>query len=58
MPTWFTPPVVIPVSLAVAILAIAIYRTYLNPPPRPQSVAVTVSTGMTVVDRLSQGWHS
>jgi hypothetical protein len=55
MPTWFTPPVVIPVSLAVAILAIAIYRTYLNPAPRPQSVAVTVSTGMAVVDRLPQG---
>ena len=50
MPTWFTPPVVIPISLAVAILAIAIYRTYLNSAPTPQSVAVTFSTNISVVD--------
>jgi hypothetical protein len=57
MPSWFTPPVVIPISLAVAILAIAIYRTYVNSAPSPQSVAVTLSTDRSVVDRLPQGWH-
>jgi hypothetical protein len=58
MPIWFTPPVVIPISLAVAIFAIAIYRIYVNSAPSPQSVAVTVSTGMGPVLRLQQRWPS
>jgi hypothetical protein len=58
MPSWFTPPVVIPLSLVVTILAIAIYQTYVNSEPRPQSVAVNVSSDMSVVDRLPQGWHA
>jgi hypothetical protein len=58
MPSWFTPPVVIPLSLVVTILAIAIYHTYVNSAPRPQSVAVNVSSDMSVLDRLPQGWRA
>ncbi|MTD93466.1 hypothetical protein GIW81_03845 [Hyphomicrobium sp. xq] len=55
MPSWFTPPVV---SLAVTILAIAIYHTYVNSAPRPQSVAVNVTSDMSALDRLPPGWHT
>jgi hypothetical protein len=58
MPSWFTPPVVMPLSLAVTILAIAIYHTYVNSAPRPQSVAVNVTSDMSVLDRLPQGRHT
>ena len=58
MPSWFTPPVVIPLSLVVTILAIAIYHTYVTSAPRPQSVAVNVSSDMSVLDRLPQGLHT
>jgi len=57
MPSWFTPPVVIPLSLVVTILVIAIYHTYVNSAPRPQSVAANVSD-MSVLDRLPQGSHT
>ena len=57
MPSWFTPPVVIPLSLVVTILAIAIYHAYVNSAPRPQSVAFNESSDMSVLDRLPQGWH-
>jgi hypothetical protein len=42
----------------VTILAIAIYHTYVNSAPRPQSVAVNVTSDMSVLDRLPQGRHT
>jgi hypothetical protein len=57
MPSWFTPPVVIPLSLVVTIIAVAIYHIYVNSAPRPQAVAVNLSSDMSVLDRLPQGWH-
>lgn len=42
METWFTPPIVVPLGLAVIVIAFAIYSAYVHPVDRARSVGVPV----------------